>query len=192
MVRGIGGMLRFQREGSELAVSPASSGDRTVEPTCGIDLHAGLRRITIQRAAAGGIHGVHGQLRNRLIAGLVQDPILVVPAGNGELIVAIVDVGADRGRVAEVERRPCDGGGRAERDLASVDWQELVRVDREHLLQHSAWRPGAGQIEVGLLRMSLAVPSAMQPPWSSTVMRSEIPIASLWHCDADAFAACFH
>ena len=152
MVRAIGEVLRFQREGTVFAVATADADGGTVEEAGGVNLHPRLGGQTFQRAPAVGIVNARSKLGLRGVAVLVQHPVLVVAIRNGELLIFLPNARADCGRLAEVERGALHGRELSERDLAPVERQVLVRVNGENLPEHAAGRPGSSQVEVHVVR----------------------------------------
>src|SRR5256886_17344820 len=56
----------------------------------------------------------------QLVAALVQHEVVIVPRPVAELLVVLLDAGADRRRRAEVERRACDASDLARRNQGRV------------------------------------------------------------------------
>ena len=123
MVWAVREVLRLQREGRILDIGTADAADRAVEPIGGVDLEASLSVKQVQCAPARWVEGMHRELRPRRVAFLVQQPVVVVAVGDGELLVAVVDARADRGGGAEVERRARHGRELAQRKLTAIERQ---------------------------------------------------------------------
>jgi hypothetical protein len=90
--------------------------------------------------------------RTRVIgAAAVQDPAVVVAAGDGQLLVVGVDALPERAGGAEVERRPGDRGGSAgKRPQFAVD-RQVGGGDQGELMVEDGLGALAGQVEIGVV-----------------------------------------
>src|SRR5260370_7360284 len=142
----VGQMLRLEGEaGSPTIHMPAFPRDRAVEEVARIERQPGFRGADLERTPAGGLEDA----RRERQAGsrTIQYEIVVVARAVPELGVVLLDPRPERGRAAEVERRPRDRCDRAGRDERRVDRRETIRVDLELM---PAAVPGRGAPHVAL------------------------------------------
>ena len=88
--------------------------------------------------------------RLQAAARAVQHPVVIVAAAVLHLRVRLVDARADRGRLAEVERRALDRRELAGRNQRRIDRRVAIGVDRQLVAEDVARL--AGQVEVAVLR----------------------------------------
>src|SRR2546430_10864017 len=123
MVRRIGKVLRLEDERRGVAVQLAArSRDRPVEKVPRVKLYAGLRRADVEGASAARVDDP-GSVRQ---AGgpAIEHEIVVVSAAKAELLVRLVDPGADAGRRPKIEGRPDDGPHFSSRNQRRIDGSE--------------------------------------------------------------------
>src|SRR5438067_401008 len=92
--------------------------DRTVEEVAGVELYARLVRVDVERAAAHRVDDAGGVVP---WTPSVEHPVVVVAAGDLELLVRHVDPRADRRRLAEVEGCALDRWELTGRDQGRID-----------------------------------------------------------------------
>ena len=83
-----------------------------------------------------------------LAVGLGEHPVVVVALAELELLVVLVDAGADGGGLAEVKRRAVHGRQFAGRDQGAVHRGVSVGGDHDDVAEDVAF---AGEIEIGVL-----------------------------------------
>ena len=149
MIGRIGEVLRLQAERAAMLVNMAGFAcDCAVEEIAGVELQPGLRRRDIERSAALRILELRGVTQPRVA---IQDPVMVVALAVLDLLVIRVDARADRGRLAEVERRAVDGCELAGRNQPCIHRRVAIGVERQDMSEDVA-APFAGKIEVAVLR----------------------------------------
>lgn len=149
MVGRIGEVLRFQAESRAPAVLDAMpAGEVTVEEVGAIELHARLGGLHLQRAAALGVSDDRRQMQLARLA--VEHPVVVVTAGQLELLVVVVDPRANDLGFAEVERRAGYWSQFAGRNQRRVNGSKPVGGDFDLLVENVALLV-AVEIEVGVV-----------------------------------------
>src|SRR2546423_6228946 len=116
-------MLRLEDERAAMRVYvSALSSDRPVEEVPRVKLYAGLRRADVEGATAPRVDDA-GSVRQ---AGgpAIEHEIVVVSAAKAELLVRLVDPGADARRRPKIEGRPDDGRHFSSRDQRRIDGRE--------------------------------------------------------------------
>ena len=116
--------------------SSGFSGDAPVEEVGRIELHTGLGRRDFQYTAARRL--IHASHELQAAAVSIDHKIMVVAAGQLELLVVVVDAGADRRGAGEIQRRSAHGPDLAGRNQHVIDGGEAVRIQREFMSKHVA------------------------------------------------------
>src|SRR5206468_657027 len=102
MIRRIGEVLRFQRQGGAELVNAAHAVNGSVQKVARVELNTGLVCEDLHHAARFRVFHFGGQRRS---AGLVvQHEVLIVAVGEFQLFVGGPDTAADDHRGSEVER----------------------------------------------------------------------------------------
>src|SRR5256712_12591319 len=127
MIRRVGKVLAPQRERPWQAVALASlADDRAVEGVPRVELEAGLRRQHLEDPS--GYRSDERRRGDQAGALAMEDPVVIVAAREGELLVACADARADRRRLPEVHWRPRDSAQLAGRDETGADGREAARA----------------------------------------------------------------
>ena len=121
-------------------VESVDAGVGAVEEVAGVELDAGLGGVDGEGAAGAGIGDDDGRFGEGVRS--VEDPVVVVAAGELELLVLVVDAGADGGRGAEVEGSAGHGRQIAGGDELVVGGSVFGGVDLEDVAKDVA---GAGR-----------------------------------------------
>src|SRR5690242_10300877 len=117
VVGGVGEVLGLEGEGVALAVGLlADAQESAVEEVAAVELDAGLVGVYFDGAAVLGLPEPSSEPHAMAVGLSAEDEVVVVAAAEDELLVVTTQSLADRGRLAEVERRARD-----RRDLAGRD-----------------------------------------------------------------------
>src|SRR5499433_3588685 len=144
MVRRVWKMLGLQTKRAELSVSSANTLNRAVQAEAHIELNPGFGGPDFHKSSGRGV-GDRTDLAH-LARRSVQDEVVVVAAGAGNLRVAC----ADRGWLAEIERCAGNGLELPGRNQRRVDRCVAVGLEFEDLIQDVA-AAGARKIEVTMV-----------------------------------------
>src|ERR1043166_5120137 len=135
-------MLRLQAEPEAVAIHAATlSRDRAVEEVPRIELHTRLVRRDVERTARARLDDAHHMAHARP----VEDPIVVIPARDLQLLVRLGDPRPDRRWRPEIEGCAGDGRQLARRNQRRVYGRVAARRDLQHVAEYVALR--AGEIE---------------------------------------------
>src|SRR5256712_8973994 len=127
MIRRVGEVLGLQAGPVSQAVDLASlADDRAVEGVPRVESEAGLCRQHLEDPS--GYRSDERRRGDQAGALAIEDPVVIVAAREGELLVACADARADRRRLPEVHRRPRDSAQLAGRDETGADGREAARA----------------------------------------------------------------
>src|SRR5436190_3347411 len=100
-------MLRFHAEGGARMVNYAAfPRNSAIQVVGGIELQAGLRCEDFEEASSSWL--MHARCEFEFARFLIEHPIVVVAFADFELLIILIDPGADRGRFAEIKGRSLD------------------------------------------------------------------------------------
>src|SRR2546427_663919 len=147
MIRRVGEVLGLQAEPASQAVDLASlADDRAVEGVPRVELEAGLCRQHLEDPS--GYRSDERRRGDQAGALAIEDPVVIVAAREGELLVACADARADRRRLPEVHRRPRDSAQLAGRDETGADGREAARAQGKAVAENVV---SAVEIEVAVV-----------------------------------------
>src|SRR6478672_6179312 len=150
LIRRIGKVMRLEGQSVAVLVDvPALSYGGAVEEVAGIELHAGLGGVDVERTSRGRLHDVRGTYEASLVSA-VDDPGVIVAAAVLQLDVVGVDACADWRWCAEIERGLRDLHQLAGGDERRVHRDDLAGGDGEHVAEDVA-RAVAGEVPVGVV-----------------------------------------
>ena len=148
LVRRIRVVLRLQAEAAAALVrTSALSLQLPVEKIARVELHARFGGRDLEGPAGLRLDDSRGAAQAAGRA--VQHPVVIVAAAVLQLRIRLIDARADRGRLAEIERRAFNRRELARRNQRRIDRRVAIGVDRQLVTEDVA---RSGEIEVAVLR----------------------------------------
>src|SRR5947207_3503667 len=128
-------MLRLKATAGMPDVRDASlSYDAAVEKIAGIELHARLRRRDFHDAAA--LRFMDGRGISELSAARAQNEVVIITAGQPQLLVIVFDARPYRRRRGEVHRRIVHGPKLAGRNQPLANRSKRLSIDRQFMIEN--------------------------------------------------------
>src|SRR5262245_50078377 len=147
LVRRIGKMLGLEAKGASPLINLTTlASNAAIKKIARVELHTWLGCVDLHYPATSGL--VHSGGQRQLRVAFIQYVVVIVATTKNQLIIVLVDAGADGRRRAEIHGRAFDTSQLAGRNQSLVHWSESVRVYHYLVAQI---RAAAGEVEEGVV-----------------------------------------